>query len=118
MENPAVNGFLIVPYTNTDWAILTVALSATIFKILLMYYNEPKVRPRDWISVILVSYISTIGLYEIALAKKWDIGLFFIPFSIAIVLSKDIADWLFLEEDGKKFIKETIKEIIRKFINK
>lgn len=111
------NGFLIFPYTTTDWAIITVAISATVFKVILLYYNEPKVRLRDWISVIAVSYISTVGLYELAIVKKWDIGLFFIPFSVAIVISKDIADWLFLEEDGKTFVKETIRAIISKFLD-
>lgn len=113
-----VDGFLHFPYTTTDWAIITVAISATLFKILMMYYTEPKVSLNEVASVLLVSYVSSIGLYEIALNSGWNIGLFFLPFSILVVSSKDIADWLLLDKDGRRFIIETIKEMINKLINK
>lgn len=110
------NGFFSAPFTTTDWAVLTVAISSLIFRILILYQVEDKVTIRDILSVIVVGFLSSFGLYEAAIARGWDIGLFFIPYSIMLVIAKDISDWLFMEEEGRKYVIETMKVIINRFL--
>lgn len=110
------NGFFSVPYTTTDWAVLTVAISSAAFKLLMMYQTEERVTIKDIMSVLVIGFISSFGLYEVAIARDWDIGLFFIPYSIMLVIAKDLSDWFFMEEEGKKYVIETIKVLINKIL--
>lgn len=111
----ALNGLLKIPYTEEDWLVLSIAIAGTIFKIVLMYENnEERPKIRDYISVVLVSYIVTMGYYELAILKEWSIQAFYIPFAISIIVAKDISDWIFMTEDGRKFIKNTFIVLLEK----
>lgn len=111
------NGLLKIPYTEEDWLVLSIAVAGTIFKIVLMYDNsEERPRIRDYISVVIVSYIVTMGYYELAILKKWSIQAFYIPFAISIIAAKDVSDWIFMTEDGRKFIKNTFIVLLEKLI--
>lgn len=111
------NGLLKIPYTEEDWLVLSIAVAGTIFKIVLMYENsEERPRIRDYISVVIVSYIVTMGYYELAILKKWSIQAFYIPFAISIIAAKDVSDWIFMTEDGRKFIKNTFIVLLEKLI--
>lgn len=114
------DGLLNIPYTEQDWLVASIAIIGTLFKIILLYENPDERNPtfRDYISMIFLSYITTIGLYEYALFKEVPISKFYIPFSIVIILSKDLADWMFNSEDGRKYVINTFKLIINKLINK
>ncbi len=35
--------------------------------------------------------------------------MFFLPFAIAIVLAKDVTDWLFMSKEGKQFVINAFK---------
>lgn len=112
------DGLLIIPYTTQDWIVLSVAVAGTMFKIILLYENEEEPNPkvRDYISIFLTSYIVTIGLYELAIIKEWSIQVFYIPFAVAIISAKDIGDWLFMSDEGKKFLKGTLLTLLEKII--
>lgn len=112
------DGLLIIPYTTQDWIVLSVAVAGTMFKIILLYENEEEPNPkvRDYISIFLTSYIVTIGLYELAIIKEWSIQVFYIPFAIAIISAKDIGDWLFMSDEGKKFLRGTLLTLLEKII--
>ena len=113
----ALNGLLKIPYTEEDWLVLSIAIAGTIFKIVLMYENnEERPKIRDYISVVLVSYIVTMGYYELAILKEWSIQAFYIPFAISIIAAKDVSDWIFMTEDGRKFIKNTFIVLLEKLI--
>ncbi|QGZ15858.1 hypothetical protein [Elizabethkingia phage TCUEAP1] len=108
------DGFFIVPYTAHDYIVLSFALSGTLLRILVMYKIKDSRNPSvsDWVWIFLISFILTIGLYELAIHKNWEIEPLYIPFAIIILISKDVIDWIVLSDDGKQFVIKTFKNLI------
>lgn len=109
-----IDGLLNWPYSSNDWIIIILALSAYFFRMYLIYKNSDTKNPKliDWIGIFVLTVLSTISLYEMALHYEWPLKVFFMPFAISIIVAKDISDWLFMSKDGKAFIIHTFKELI------
>lgn len=108
------DGLLTLPYTTNDWIIIVLAICSYLFRMYLIYKNRQTKNPAfmDWIGILVLTILSTVCLYELAIYKEWPMRVFFFPFSISIIVSKDIADWLFMSRDGKAFVIATFKELI------
>lgn len=113
-----LHGLFRYPYTEQDWIVLTISITGTVFKAIMLYGGEEKSKFRDYISLLLVSYMMTIGLYELMIIKKWSMQVFYIPFAIAIVASKDLADWLFMSDEGKEFTKNAFITLFEKIFSR
>ncbi|WP_379964025.1 hypothetical protein [Epilithonimonas sp. UC225_85] len=113
-EIKLVDGLLNWPYSSNDWIIIILALSAYLFRMYLIYKNKTVNDPKfmDWVGIFVLTVLSTISLYELALHYKWPLGIFFLPFAVSIIVAKDIADWLFMTKDGKAFVIATFKELV------
>lgn len=122
MQEPILNndGLFTYPYTDHDWIILVLAFAGYVYRMYL-WYNTPDVKNpavKDWIGMLFLVIIFTIGLYEFAIYKSWAMKMFFLPFAIAIVLSKDITDWLFMTKEGKRFVINAVKEVLSGILEK
>lgn len=108
------DGLLNWPYSSNDWIIIVLAISAYFFRMYLIYKNTDSKNPKlvDWIGIFVLTILSTITLYEMALHYEWPLKVFFLPFALSIILAKDVSDWLFMTKDGKDFIIHTFKEFI------
>lgn len=114
------DGLFSYPYTDHDWIILVLAFAGYVYRMYLWYNTQDVKNPvfKDWIGMFFLVSIFTIGLYELAIHKKWEMKIFFLPFAISIVLAKDLTDWLFLSKEGKRFVINTFKEMISGMIEK
>lgn len=108
------DGLLNWPYSSNDWIIIVLAISAYFFRMYLIYKNIDSKNPKiiDWIGIFVLTILSTISLYEMALHYEWPLKVFFLPFALSIILAKDVSDWLFMTKEGKDFIIQTLKEFI------
>ncbi|MEI7488142.1 MAG: hypothetical protein WCJ72_12175 [Chryseobacterium sp.] len=86
------DGLFTYPYTDHDWIILVLAFAGYVYRMYLWHSTLDVKNPaaKDWIGMLFLVIIFTIGLYEFAIYKSWAMKMFFLPFAIAIVLSKDI----------------------------
>lgn len=116
----ANDGLFNLPYTTHDWLILSLAISGTLFRIFLIYFNKDSKNPKgkDWMGIVLMSFILTIGLYELAIHKKWTVEKLYLPFAMIIIVAKDLTDWLFMSKDGKQFVIGTFKTLTTVFLGK
>ncbi|MCT2563938.1 hypothetical protein [Chryseobacterium herbae] len=115
-----IDGLFDWPYSAHDWIIIVLALAGYIYRMYL-WHKTPDVKSpevKDWIGMAVLVMICTIGLYELAIYKQWPMKIFFLPFAVAIVLSKDLTDWMFLSKEGKKFVINAFKEMISGIIEK
>ncbi|KFF24749.1 hypothetical protein [Chryseobacterium vrystaatense] len=108
------DGLLNWPYSSNDWIIIVLAISAYFFRMYLIYKNIDSKNPKviDWIGIFVLTILSTISLYEMALHYQWPLKVFFLPFALSVILAKDLSDWLFMTKDGKDFVIHTFKEIL------
>lgn len=108
------DGLLELPYTAHDLIILSFALTGTLLRVLVMYKSKESRNPSiwDWFFIFLISFILTIGLYELAIFKGWEVEPLYLPFAIIILVSKDVIDWFVLSDDGRAFLIKTIKSLI------
>lgn len=114
MQKTIEDGLFVWPYSPHDWAIVSLALLGYLFRMYLMY-RTPDVKnptPRDWFGIFVLTALCTVSLYEFALYKSWPLRMFMPPFAVAVVLAKDVSDWLFMSREGKRFVLATIKELI------
>lgn len=114
MQKTIEDGLFVWPYTSHDWTIVSLALLGYLFRMYLMY-RTPDVKnptPRDWFGIFVLTALCTVSLYEFALYRQWPLRMFMLPFSIAVILAKDISDWLFMSREGKRFVLATIRELI------
>lgn len=120
LENELKNGLFILPYTPHDWIIIVLAISGYLFRMYLMYKSSDETNPkiRDWFGVFLLTSICTIGIYELAIYKNIPIQTLFLPFALCIILAKDITDWVFMSKEGKRFVINTLKEIISAILSR
>lgn len=109
-----IDGLLKWPYSSNDWIIIVLAIAAYLFRMYLIYKNPDTKNPKlmDWTGIFVLTVLSTITLYEMALHYKWPLKVFFLPFSMSVIVAKDITDWLFMSKDGKAFIIHTFKEFM------
>ena len=66
------DGLFSLPYTSHDWIILVLAFCGYIYRMYLWYKVKDVKNPelRDWVGMFVLIAMMTIGLYELALAKK------------------------------------------------
>jgi len=115
-----IDGLFEIPYTSHDWIILVLAACGYIYRMYL-WHKTPDVKnpeAKDWFGMFFLVSICTIGLYEFAIYKKWPMKLFFFPFALVIVLSKDLTDWIFLTKEGRRFVINAFKEMLSGVIEK
>lgn len=116
----ANDGLFSIPYSSHDWAILVLASCGYFYRMYLWYKVSDIKNPetRDWIGMFFLVTIFTIGLYEMAISKKWNLNIFFFPFALSIVLSKDLTDWIFLTKEGRRFVLNAFKEVLSGMIER
>lgn len=115
-----VDGLFKIPYSAHDWMVLSFALAGTAFRIYLMYKTPDIKNPaiKEWVGISILSFILTVGLYELALFSQWKIEKLYLPFALIIVIAKDVIDWLFMSKEGKSFLIETVKTIVSVLVGK
>lgn len=108
------DGLFTFPYYAHDWIILVLAFCGYCYRMYLWQTTPDVKNPtlKDYIGMLFLVAIITIGLYETAIYKKWPMRLFFFPFAVSIILAKDITDWLFMSREGRKFVITAIKQIL------
>lgn len=114
------DGLFEIPYSSHDWIILVLAFAGYIYRMYL-WYKVPDVKSpelRDWAGMFFLVTIFTIGLYEMAISKGWNLKMFFFPFALSIVLSKDITDWIFLTKEGRRFVINALKDLLSGMLEK
>lgn len=120
MQSQTIDGLFSIPYSSHDWIIIVLALSGYIYRMYLWYKVSDVKNPeaRDWIGMFFLVLIFTIGLYELAITKQWNLKMFFFPFALSIVLAKDITDWIFLTKEGRRFVINAVKDLLSGLIEK
>lgn len=110
------DGFFVLPITSHDWIVITIAALSILFRVNLLYRAEDEKDPslKDWIGLITISTILTICAYEVAIAAEFKMQYFYISLSIIVISAREISDWLFMSKDGRSFILNTVKVLIRK----
>ncbi|WP_234111693.1 hypothetical protein [Chryseobacterium sp. R2A-55] len=118
-ENP-IDGLFHLPYTANDWIIIVLAICGYTYRMYLWHKTTDQKNPelRDWFGMFVLVIMCTIFLYELAIYKKWPLKVFFFPFALAIVLSKDVTDWIFLTKEGRRFVINAFKDLISGLIEK
>lgn len=113
----SLRGLFYFPYTSQDYIVLLLAFLGTAYRIYIMYHSQEKaVEIKEIISVVIISGILTIGLYEIAIDRAWRMTEFYLPFAACIILAKDITDWLFQSKEGRRFAINTFKTMVESLL--
>lgn len=115
-----IDGLFDWPYSAHDWIIIVLAIAGYIYRMYLWYRTSDVKNPelKDWIGMFFLVTICTIGLYELAIYKKWPMKVFFLPFAVSIVLAKDLTDWMFLSKEGRRFVINAFKDMLSGIIEK
>lgn len=114
------DGLFQIPYSPNDWIILVLAICGYLYRMYLWQKTPDVKNPalRDWLGMLVLVTICTIGLYELAIHEKWAMKVFFFPFALSIVLSKDLTDWVFLSKEGRRFVINAFKDLLSGLIEK